>query len=162
MNSAVASLFVPTLGLATGQVHPVLDALAGLDWLAVAVATVAYYLLGAAWFSPLFGKAWDAAIGVERSRGHRFSAAYYVVPFVTSLVVSVAVATVITALGPARLGEALLLGLLIGVGVAAAVSITNALTPHTPRPFLFGAVTGGYHAVGITLVAAIVGAFGTG
>ena len=47
--------------------------------------------------------------------------------------------------------------MIVGLGVAAAVSVNNALTPHTPHPFtVFGAVTGGYHFVGIVIVSAIV------
>jgi len=45
--------------------------------------------------------------------------------------------------------------------VAAAISVNNGLTPHTPRPFLFGAVTGGYRLVGIVMVSATIGAFAT-
>lgn len=137
-----------------------IETFAELNWLAVAVATLAYYLLGAVWFTPLFGKAWDTAIGFDRRLGHRFETAYYLVPFLTSLLVSVAVALLVTALGVPDLGQAATVGLVVGIGVAAAVSVTNALTPHTPRPFLFGAITGGYHAVAITLAATIIGAFG--
>lgn len=36
-----------------------LAALAHLNWFAVGLAGLAYYLLGAAWFTPLFGRAWD-------------------------------------------------------------------------------------------------------
>jgi hypothetical protein len=37
--------------------------------------------------------------------------------------------------------------------------VNDALTPHTPHPFLLGAVRRGYHAVGIALVGVILGAF---
>lgn len=134
------------------------DALAHLDWLAVVVATLAYYLLGAVWFSPLLGRAWDRSIGHDRATGGRFGTAYYVVPLVSALVVTVALAVVLTVLAPPTAGEAVVVGLAAGCAVAA-VSVNNALTPHTPHPFLLGAVTGGYHVVGIALVAAILGAF---
>ena len=121
-----------------------LDAVAHSNCLAVAVAAVAYYLLGAAWFTPLFGKAWDRSIGYDRSRDTTFGPAYYV-------------GVILAALAP-TFGEALIVGVVVGRGVAA-VSINNALTPHTPHPYVFGAVTGGYHLVGIVLVSAIIGAF---
>jgi hypothetical protein len=41
---------------------------------------------------------------------------------------------------------------------AVAVSVNNALTPHTPRPYALGAIIAGYHLTGITSVAAIIGA----
>ena len=70
-------------------------AFADLSWLAIGIATLAYYLLGALWFTPLFGAAWDTAIGHTRVRGERFSAAYYVVPLVSSLLVTVAMAVLV-------------------------------------------------------------------
>ncbi|WP_456787781.1 DUF1761 domain-containing protein [Cellulomonas sp. P5_C5] len=127
-----------------------------LSWLAIAVATLAYYLLGALWFTPLFGAAWDAAIGHTRVRGERFSAAYYVVPLVSSLLVTVAMAVLVDAAGIERSRDALVLGLVVGLGVALAVSVNNALTPHTPHPFRLGLITGGYHVVGIVAVTLIV------
>ncbi|MBD0024218.1 DUF1761 family protein [Gordonia pseudamarae] len=134
-----------------------LDAVAHSNCLAVAVAAVAYYLLGAAWFTPLFGKAWDRSIGYDRSRDTTFGPAYYVVPLVSTVLVALALGVILAALAP-TFGEALIVGVVVGLGVAA-VSINNALTPHTPHPYVFGAVTGGYHLVGIVLVSAIIGAF---
>ena len=37
-----------------------LDAITRLDWLPIALATIAVFVLGALWFTPLFGRAWDA------------------------------------------------------------------------------------------------------
>lgn len=134
-------------------------AFAHLNWLAVALAALAYYLLGAAWFTPLFGKAWDRSIGHDRSTAPTFGPDYYLVPLVSAIFVSLALGLILAALAPPSFGEALLVGVVIGVGVAAAVSINNALTPHTRHPYLFGAVTGSYHFVGIVIVSAIIEAF---
>lgn len=134
-----------------------LDAFAHLNWLAIALAALAYYVLGAAWFTPLFGKAWDRSIGYDRSQAAKFGPAYYVVPLVSALFVAFALGLILPALAP-TFGEVLIVGVVIGLGVAA-VSINNALTPHTPHPYVFGAVTGSYHLVGIVIVCAIIGAF---
>ncbi|KQY23057.1 hypothetical protein ASD16_10735 [Cellulomonas sp. Root485] len=127
-----------------------------LSWLAIGIATLVYYLLGALWFTPLFGAAWDTAIGYTRVRGERFSAAYYVVPLVSSLLVTVAMGLLVAAAGIEEPVDALVLGLVVGIGVALAVSVNNALTPHTPHPFRLGVITGGYHVVGIVAVTLIV------
>lgn len=136
-----------------------LAAFSHLNWLAVILAALAYFLLGAAWFTPLFGKAWDHSIGYDRSKATKFGPDYYLVPLVSAILVSLALGLILTALEPSSFGEALMVGVVIGLGVAAAVSINNALTPRTPHPYLFGAVTGGYHLVGIVIVSAIIGAF---
>ena len=128
---------------------------AHINWLGVAVGALAYYMLGALWFTPLFGKAWDRSIGHDRPKAERFGVAYYVVPLVSAVLVSVMLGIVLAASKPGGLADAMLIGLMVGVA-AAAVSINNALTPHTPRPYLFGAVTGGYHLVGITVAAVLI------
>lgn len=133
-----------------------LDAFTHLNWLAIGAATIAYYLLGALWFSPLFGAAWDSAIGFHRPRGHRFGLIYYVTPLVSALLVTVATAVLAYALDLEHLTDALLLGGVVGFGYAATVSVNNAITPHTPRPLLLGAVTGSYHVVGIVIVSVII------
>ncbi len=136
-----------------------LTAFAHLNWLAVVLAALAYYLLGAVWFTPLFGKAWDRSIGHDRSKAPKFGPDYYFVPLISAVIVSLSLGMILAALAPLGFGDALLVGVVIGLGVAAAVSINNALTPHTRHPYLFGAVTGGYHFVGIIVVSAIIGAF---
>jgi hypothetical protein len=127
-----------------------------LNWLALILATLAYYILGAVWFTPLFGKAWDTAIGFERTATYKFTPIYYIGPLISSLVVTVATAVLIHALRIERLTDAVVLGLIVGIGYTAAVSFNNAITPKTPRPLLLGAVTGAYHILGVVIVAAIV------
>ena len=128
----------------------------GLPWLRIVLATLAYYLLGAVWFTPLFGRAWDAALGHTRERNSRFASRYYVVPLIGCLVVATATAMLSHALDLDRISDALVLGSVVGLGYAASVSLTNAITPTTPRPWLLATVTGGYHLVGCLIVAMIV------
>lgn len=136
-----------------------LAAFAHLNWFAVGLAGLAYYLLGAAWFTPLFGKTWDDSIGYSRSKATKFGPDYYIVPLVSAVMVALALGLILTALAPATIWEYLSIGGVIGLGVAGAVSVNNALTPHTPHPYLFGAVTGGYHFMGIIIVSAVIGLF---
>ena len=132
------------------------EAFGQVNWLAVAAGTLAYYLLGALWFTPLFGAAWDRAVGFERPTGYRFPPIYYVVPFITALLATTATGLLVAALEITGLSEAVVLALVLGVGYAAAVSLTNAVTPTTPRPLLLGAVAGGYHVVGTLVVSVIL------
>lgn len=125
----------------------------GLPWLGIALATLAYYVLGAVWFTPLFGRAWDSALGHRRDPNSRFSPRYYLVPLISSLIVATATAMLAGALALDRISDALALGSVVGIGYGASVSLTNAITPTTPRPWLFAAVTGGYHLVGCLIVA---------
>jgi hypothetical protein len=131
-------------------------AIAGeMNWWAVLLATMAYFTWGALWFTPLFGRYYDLALGFERRKDQKWPAIYYLSPFINSLVVSIATSMLVYLLNIQSLTDAVALGLIVGVGYAGAVSFNNAVNPAIPRPLLFGLVTGGYHATGIVLVAII-------
>ncbi|MEQ1532277.1 MAG: DUF1761 domain-containing protein [Sideroxydans sp.] len=126
-----------------------------LNGWAVLLATLVYFVLGALWFTPLFGKYYDLALGFDRQKDYKWPAIYYLSPLVNSLLVSFATALLVYLLKIELLADAVALGLIVGIGYAGAISFNNAVNPITPRPLLYGAVTGGYHLVGITLVALI-------
>ncbi len=126
-------------------------------WLGVLAATVLTYLLGAAWFTPLFGRAWDRGVGVRREPGERWGPAYYLVPLAGAAGSAYALAVLVTAAGVTDVGDAVVLGVVVGLGIGLTVSFTNALTPRTARPLLFGLVTGSFHLVA-AVVAAVVAA----
>lgn len=134
----------------------VIDAFVGLSWPAIGAAVLVYYLLGALWFTPLFGRAWDQAIGYVRVPGQKFSVAYYVVPLASSVLVTLAAAVLMALAAPERFVDAAGVGLILGLGVALPISVNNALTPHTPHPFRLGLITGGYHVVGVVNVALVL------
>lgn len=132
------------------------DVTSELNWLAIMLATLAYFVLGALWFTPLFGKAYDKALDSKRAKNQKWPIIYYVGPFVSALVTSTATAVLLYALRIGQMSDALVLGLIVGVGYAMSVSFNNAINPKTPRPLLYGAVTGSYHVVGITIASAIL------
>ena len=138
--------------------------LSDINWWAVLLAACGYYVLGALWFTPLFGRAWDRSIGYDRAAGTgRFPPAYYVVPLIGAAIGTLVVAVFTALIDPVLIAPGALVGSAavgLGIGVAiAGATLTNALTPHTPKPYLFAAITAGYHVVGCTLVGVILGAF---
>ena len=126
-----------------------------MNWWAVLLATLVYFILGALWFTPLFGRYYDLALGFDRQKDYKWPAIYYISPFVNSLVVSIATSMLVYLLKIELLADAVSLGLIVGIGYAGAISFNNAVNPVTPRPLLYGMVTGAYHATGITLVAMV-------
>src|SRR5918992_1909646 len=123
-----------------------LDVLGELNWLAVIVATIAFYALGAVWYAPpVFGRAWQRAAGAAPPEQTRPGAAYYVGPLVTCLLSTVATAMLANATGTDTLGEAIVLGLVVGIGLAAAVGFVGGVfDPHKPQPLLWFAIFAGY------------------
>lgn len=134
------------------------DSLSDLNWLAVLVAALAYFAIGAVWYAPpLFGKAWSEAGGLATPEpGTRPSPAIYLTPLIGSVLSAVALGMLATATGTDTLQRGIVLGLVIAIGFAAPiVFVTAQFESEKPKPMVWGAITAGYHVVG-NLVAAII------
>lgn len=137
-----------------------LQAVGDVNWIGAVLGAVAYFMLGAVWFGPLFGKAYDRALGFQRTSNQKWPVLYYVGPLASSVVVALATAILLGAVRAASYGDALALAAVVGIGYSVPVSVNNAINPKTPRPLLYGAVTGIYHLVGAMVVAVIAYALG--
>jgi len=131
-----------------------------INWIAVVIATVAYFALGAVFFAPQLptGKAWMAASGYESPQSGAMSTnAFYVFPLVTSFIAVVVTALLTKATGTDTLTEGLILGLLVGVGYAATVLInTAAFEFNKPKQWTWGAIDATYHVLGLVIAAVVI------
>lgn len=84
--------------------------------LPIMAAGIAYFALGGLWFTPLFGKQWDAAVGFERPPKWRPAAVYYIGPLVGCLVAALATAYLAQLAHAQSLAEFLRVGLTVGLG----------------------------------------------
>ncbi len=134
------------------------DVFGDLNWLAVIVATIAYFALGAVWYSPaVFGNAWMRVSGIDIPEGQAPGASFYVIPLLTCLLATIAVAMLAAATGSDTLGEGILVGVVAGLGIAAsALLVTGFFDQQKSDPRVWVAIVSGYHLVGLTLAAAIV------
>ena len=134
------------------------DPLGDLNWLAVLVAAIAYFAIGAAWYAPpVFGKIWMEAGGmVMPERDSRPGAAIYVTPLIGSVLSAVALGLLAAVTGTDSMVEGIALGLVVAIGFALPISLVTAqFETQKPKPMVWGAVNAGYHVVG-NLVAAII------
>jgi Protein of unknown function (DUF1761) len=120
------------------------------------VAGVIYFMLGGLWFTPLFGKQWDLAVGFNRPPKWRPSLIYYLGPLIGCLIAAFTTAILLQYINPTSLGKALSLGFLVGLGYGSTITTINAISPNMPRPGLYAAVTGSYHLAGIVLCSGII------
>src|SRR5688572_14861979 len=96
-----------------------LSVLGDLNWLAVVVATIAYFALGALWYAEFaFGKAWQRSVGWDFNPPENAGAGIYVAPLATCFVATLATAMVGAASNTDNIMEGILLGLIVGLGVA--------------------------------------------
>lgn len=140
------------------------DVLGDLNWLAVIVAAIAYFAIGAIWYAPpVLGKTWMAAGGITPEQTQVQDgpgAAIYVVPLIGSVLSAIALGMLAEATGTDTLGEGLVLGVVVAIGFALAIALVTATFETTkPKPMVWGAVNAGYHIVGNLVAGAIIGAW---
>ncbi|USX55825.1 DUF1761 domain-containing protein [Lentzea sp. HUAS12] len=136
-----------------------LSVLGDLNWPAVVVATIAYFALGMVWYAEYaFGRAYQRSSGQDLSPPERPGAAVYAIPLLTCFVITLTTAMVGRASDTDTIMEGLLLGLVVGIGIALPVRfVTGAYDMTKPAPITFAAIGAGYHIVGLTLAGAILG-----
>jgi hypothetical protein len=134
------------------------EVLGDLNWLAVIVAAIAFFGLGAIWYAPpVFGRAWQRSSGVEMPEGEQPGMAFYIGPFATCLLSTIATAMLAVVTATDTFGEAIVLALVVGLGYAAAVAFVGGIfDPHKPQPQVWFAIFSGYQMVGLIIVATIV------
>jgi hypothetical protein len=131
------------------------DFLSHINWLAVLVAGIAYFLLGAIWYSFLFKNAWIRLSGVNMNDPNlkKGVGQTMFLSFILMLIASAGLAILLVYFQPHTLELGIKLGLLVGVCFSAtAVSISYL---YEKRPLGIYFINGGYNVVG-TILAAIV------
>lgn len=132
------------------------NVLGQVNWIGVPVAFIAFTVLGGVWFAALFSKPYNVSLGRDASARPEGSTLFYVGPALSSLVVTTTSELLMAALKVDTLADALLFGLIVGVGYLVANTVTIAINPNFPRPLYYSLISGGYNVVGSLLVSAIL------
>ncbi|MFI6094100.1 DUF1761 domain-containing protein [Lentzea sp. NPDC051213] len=132
--------------------------LGDLNWLAVIVATIVYFGLGGLWYAEfLFGKAWQKAMGWDGNAPEGAGAGIYVVPLATCFVATLATAMLAAASGTDTVGEGIVLAIVVGIGLSAAIlAVTGMFDSTKPAAMTSVAISAGYHFVGLLLASIIL------
>ena len=84
----------------------------------------------------------------------------YVVPFLAYVVMAVTVGLIAAATGSDTLGEGIVLGLVLGIGLTLMHTLVDAnFDPVKPEPWTWFAVNGAYHLIGMLILAVIISAW---
>lgn len=130
--------------------------LSHLNWLHIVVAAVAYFMLGALWYSKiLFGNLWIKSTGVDMNNpgAKKGAGGIMVFTFILEFVVAIGLAILIYKLNLSGLPSAVKLGLFTGIifsGIGICISYL-----YQMKPTVLSFIDGGYHTVG-QIIAAII------
>lgn len=130
--------------------------LSNVSFLGILLGFIAFTLLGGVWFAALFPKAYNRSLGRDPGAKPLGTPLFFAGPPLTSLVITITSAVLISALGIDTIGDALLFGLITGVGYLAANTLNIAINPNFPRPLHYAAISGGYNIVGSLIVSVIL------
>lgn len=128
---------------------------ANLNWLAVLLAFMPYFLLGGLWFTVLFSKPYLVSLGKAGQKLEN-KPIFIIGPAICMLVITLASAILIQALRIMTIGGAVEFGLLVGIGYLAANTMNIAINPNIPRPILYGIISSTYHVLCIVLASCIL------
>jgi hypothetical protein len=129
----------------------------GINTWAVLVAAVAYWLLGAAWFT-IFSNPWLASIGKTMEQLQREAASpgvAYSVAFIANLIIAYILGWVVISTGEQTAVRGITIGALLWVGlVGTTIGTAFIFEGRSLQGFV---LTAGYPLVGVLLMGAIVG-----
>lgn len=125
---------------------------ANLNWISVLVAFVAYFVLGALWFTLLFKKQYAISLGKENQLPEKPAPIFIIGPALCSLVITIANAILFYALDIESFSTALEFSLVVGIGYLVANTVNIAINPNIPNPIHYGIISGSYHLTGIIIV----------
>jgi Protein of unknown function (DUF1761) len=130
------------------------DYFGDLNWLAVIVAALAYFVIGAVWYSnALFAKQYRAALGITEGAGTP-PASLLIINFVGWLVAAIALGLVSIGIGADSAGDGAVLGLVVGVGfVLSHLVVTLAFDT---RGYALAWISGLYYVIGFVVMGTIL------
>lgn len=127
-----------------------------INYLAVVLAAVAYWLLGGVWYAALFGRTWMELehINADQAKGVN-PILPYVIGFVLNLVIAYFLAEICRWRNANTAGRGAAVGVLLWIGFVGPITYTTYM--YEMRPTTLFAINEFYPLAGLVLMGAIVG-----
>lgn len=104
----------------------IFDFFGDLNWLAIVVATIAWFAFSAIWYSiPPLSQAWAKAAGVDTSGDGPPLALLFIPTLIGYFVTTVVIGLLVAGLGADGLGDGIALGVVLGVGFGMVGALVN-------------------------------------
>jgi hypothetical protein len=128
-----------------------------INFLAVLVAAVAGWLVGAVWYGVL-GRQWMAALGRAEDTRRSIPVTPMIIAFIALIVMATMLAGLIGHLGPVNAERGVVSGVLVWFGfVITTIAVGNAFQQRKP---MLTIIDGGHWLAVLVVQGAIIGAFG--
>jgi len=127
-----------------------------LNWLAVIVAAIVFFVFGGIWYGAIFGKAWEQAVGKTKEEFKKGASAAYITGFITSIIMAYTLARVI-AFGHVALGGGILYGFFFSFGLIVMVLLMNTMFNRSSMKLFW--INAFYQVIGCMIMGAILGAW---
>jgi len=135
------------------------ELISSLNWWAVLVASICYFILGAIWYSVLFGKKWMELRGITeeqiKEHGGGSNSSLYLWSFLLEFIAVLSLALFIQAVGATGLAQGAGIGFAVGAGFVFTLTGNTGLFTDTKLPLHF--IDNGYHVAALTLAGAVIG-----
>jgi hypothetical protein len=129
---------------------------AGVNWVAVIVATVAGIIIGFVWYAPpVFGRRWARASGIDLPQPGQVQPSTYIGAVVTALVTAYVLAVLSRGLGAANPVDGAMVGVVVWLGFVATWLASGVFFER--RSTEWWAINAGQAVVSLAIMGAIIG-----
>ena len=129
-----------------------------INYLAVIVAAVLYWFMGAFWFGVLFGKQWMALEGMTMESAKNFNPT---IPYIVSMIANLVIAFILALVCASQKADSAVkgaqTGILMGIGFVATTMLSTYL--YEGRSIHLFMINVGYIVVGMALMGMMIGAW---
>ena len=130
------------------------DFFSDLNWLAVFVATIAWFVFSAVWYSvPAMSKAWQKSARVNPDEGGSFAVAL-VTSFLCYLVTTIVIALIAAGIGASTFADGVALGVVLGIGFGVASALVSQVYENKGKDYWL--INGLNAVIALTIVSVIV------
>jgi hypothetical protein len=124
------------------------------NYLAILVSALVYFLIGAVWYSAIFGKIWVKLVGLKEEQMKEGSKMVFLYTLLAEIVIVFVMAFIVWALGISNCVSAIKVGAFFSLGITAPVLAINNF--YGMRPGKLTMIDAGYHITGIILACIIL------
>lgn len=133
----------------------ILDLFGDLNWLAVVVATIAWFAFSAIWYSiPPLSKAWANAAGVDTSGDGPPLALLFIPTLIGYFVTTIVIGLLVAGVGAETVSDGIVLGVVLGIGFGMVGALVNQV--YESKGSAYFLINGLNAVIAFAIVAAIL------